>query len=796
MPTRSKLLLAAAFVAALLFSSAAGASAAPAPRHVVIVLAPYLTWDDVLHGPMPVTRRIAAQGLVADMNDRSGAGTSVGATPVRGALMLSAGASMIEDPTALSAFDASQVVGGAVASDVYEQLFGSPSGRAAVLYLGLPKQQLVNSADNPGPVAGELGNAVHRLGAITAAVGCSDPGVGVDVTLMSRPAGVTAATGRGRVDLGDVSAALLTTDVTAPFGARTDVTRLRQAYRRALAGLRPSSYAASNAGAPSVPVPVGSPPHERVTAQDVGSLAARPSLIVVDPGDLGRAYAAASLSTTPAAAAQHRRAVAELDRVVSIVSASLARGDTLMIVSQVVPSSANVPDSFAPLIVSGPLGAGLATSASTHRDGIVTLPDVSASVVSAMGEAVPSAIVGSSVERARSLVSSPLAVRVARLEDMANAAVAVETVRLPLVNVYVAIAILILVGCALIVYRGVDGLPQWTGSLSRVLLLLVACIPLAAVVQFALVPDPADPTEVVLLLVSVSAVLLAIVWYGTRGRSVTWPLIVVTGATALLLMVDQWLGAPLSLVSIFGYSPLQGARYYGIGNEMSGLLLGSALVAAALVLDTWRDARWAPAVRKWGWPLLGVVVLGTAAAPTLGANVGPVAWMTVGFLAGWLILNGQRVWTWRNMLIVLALVAVILVGFGVVDVLRGPGSETHLGRLITDIWQSGLGGLWIIFARKAVTNVRVLGKTNWTWLAASVLLLLGYMRWRPRGEFAALLREYPAFSAAVAAALFAGVAGYFTEDSGIIIPALVLLPIGVAALYLMFARSWPKGARE
>jgi len=92
--------------------------------------------------------------------------------------------------------------------------------------------------------------------------------------------------------------------------------------------------------------------------------------------------------------------------------------------------------------------------------------------------------------------------------------------------------------------------------------------------------------------------------------------------------------------------------------------------------------------------------------------------------------------------------------------------------------------------------VRVLGKTNWTWLAASVLLLLGYMRWRPRGEFAALLREYPAFSAAVAAALFAGVAGYFTEDSGIIIPALVLLPIGVAALYLMFARSWPKGARE
>ena len=170
--------------------------------------------------------------------------------------------------------------------------------------------------------------------------------------------------------------------------------------------------------------------------------------------------------------------------------------------------------------------------------------------------------------------------------------------------------------------------------------------------------------------------------------------------------------------------------------------------------------------------------------------------MTVGFLVGWLVLNGRRVWTWRNVLVVLALVAVILVGFGVADVLRGPGNETHLGRLISDVGQSGLGAFWLIFARKVVTNLRVLGKTNWTWLAASVLLLLGYMRWRPRGEFAALLREYPAFSAAVAAALFAGVAGYFTEDSGIIIPALVLLPIGVAALYLMFARPLPKGARE
>ncbi|HEY5516903.1 MAG TPA: hypothetical protein VIL15_01405, partial [Coriobacteriia bacterium] len=231
------------------------------------------------------------------------------------------------------------------------------------------------------------------------------------------------------------------------------------------------------------------------------------------------------------------------------------------------------------------------------------------------------------------------------------------------------------------------------------------------------------------------------------------------------------------------------ARYYGLGNEMSGLLLGSVLVSVALALDTWRDARWTWHVRTWGWPVIGLVVLATSAAPFWGANVGTVAWMTVGFIVGWLMLNGRKVWTWRNLLLIVAIIVVIVVGLSAVDLLAGSGSETHLGKAISSAFSEGSGSVWTLIARKAETNVRVLGRTNWTWLLVAVLLLLGYMRWRPRGEFAAMLKQFPAFSAAVAASLFAGIAGYFTEDSGIIVPALLLIPVGVAALYLMLAHE-------
>jgi hypothetical protein len=245
-------------------------------------------------------------------------------------------------------------------------------------------------------------------------------------------------------------------------------------------------------------------------------------------------------------------------------------------------------------------------------------------------------------------------------------------------------------------------------------------------------------------------------------------------------------GAPLSFAGLFGYAPLFGARYYGIGNEMAGLLLGSAMVCGALVLDTWRDSRWVPALRRWGWPLLGVAVVGTAAAPFFGANVGAVAWMTVGFAVGWLMLNGKRVWTWRNAVVLVVLIAIVVAGLGAIDLLGGAGSGTHLGRAISNAGSGGgIASIVTIVARKAETNVRVMGRTNWTWLLVAVLVLLGYMRWRPRGEFAAMLRSHPAFSAILGAALFAGIAGNFTEDSGVIIPALILLPVGVTALYLM-----------
>jgi hypothetical protein len=741
--------VAAIMLAALLFSAAEPAQATPT-RRVVVLLAPYLTWSDITGGSMPNMVALAKRSLLADMNVRAGAITGA-STPDRGAIVLSAGAPVNFASGAISAYSASETIGIAKASDLYHQYFGLSYGTSGVFYLGQPRQVQANVDTELNNQIGALGTAVHAAGGQTAAIGCGDPGFTVDSASASRPAGEAAADENGLVDLGDVSNAMLVKDSSAPGGVKANIPAILSTY-------------------------------QSVLSDGVADL------IVVDPGDMSRANEVASSATTAAAAAARATALRATDKVLAGLVAGLSSNDAIVVLSQAAVSVPDLPAGYGPLLIAGPSGAGLGVAASTHRDGIVTEMDVSAAIVNLMGADLAPTMIGSNVTRASMLSSATTTQRVAYLSQLETTSVAVESIRLSTVNVFIVLAVVVLLGSALILYRGVDGLPPWLPIAARAAVLLLMCVQLAAVLQFLVWRWPPSGLAVLGTLAGTTAVCFAVAWFLGRGRRAVLPLLLITGCTTAVLLVDQWTGGTLSFAQVFGYSPLLGARYYGMGNEMAGLLLGSIMMTIALLLDTWPKAPWATHVRRWGWPLIGAVTLITAAAPFWGANVGPVAWMTVGFLVGWMLLNGRRVWTWRNVLIVVVIVIVVVAGLSVIDLAGGAASETHLGRAVSGVSTSGIGSLWTIILRKAETNIRVLGRTNWTWLLVVVLVLLGYMRWRPRGEFAEMLKENPAYSAALAACLFAGVAAYFTEDSGIIIPALMFVPVGVTALYLMLSR--------
>jgi len=623
-----------------------------------------------------------------------------------------------------------------------------------VVYLGLPRTIIANDIPTLETVPGALGQAVVDAGGVTAAIGNSDGGVAAGDPIRSRPAAILAMDAYGLVRYGDVSSDMIAEDVTAPFGIKTDLGQMTAEYQRVM----------------------------RQLAVENG-----PGLVVLDAGDAERAYRYAADVVPDVAEAQRREALRTLDAVVEMALAGLPDDGVLMILSNGQRRPESGPAGFGPALIGGPgFDGGFVSSSSTHREGLMTDLDVSATVLSLLGIDRPVSIRGNAVTGVGA--DDPLGTRVERLVAMNDTAVAVDTVRLPIQTGYIAVTVAVLLGCAALLGRMRRFSDSWGGRLSRAfqhVILLLLSMPLAATVMFLIVPRPDSPAVVVALFLLTSALVWVVALFVQRRWGSALALAVVGLGSAAVLLADQLFGAPLSYSGLFSYSPLLGARYYGLGNEGASIVVGGALAGLALLADAGREAPWASRLRAWGPAIAGLAIVLVAAAPFLGANVGVVAWGTAAFGILWLGLNGRRMtpgWFLLGVAIVIAFVG----AFSLYDLSSGV-TQTHLGRA----WQSaGAGGveeLWRIVVRKAETNWRVLRATNWSILMIAILIFLGYMRWRPHGIFAETLAAYPAFGAAVTAALWGSLVGYFTEDSGIVIPALVMLYITGSLLHLMLS---------
>lgn len=736
--------------------SAAAVAAETQTRQVVIVLAPYLTWDDITSDTMPVTRELADRSTVGNMNVRSSMRFAPEPSPVHVAVTMSAGSPAAFDLLAPSAYNLEQRLEVGTAGEAFRRSMGVEPGEAAIAYLGLARVLRANTLSTLSTVPGALGEAISTAGGATAAVGNSDGGYSQGELYRSRPAAVLAMDARGLVDFGDVSTTMLAENAESPYGVTTDLNALDSAYVDALTRLE---------------------------------VHGGPGLLVIDTGDPERAFNFTEDASASAAEAHRVAAAGTVDRVVALAIESLPDDAVLMVIStgQARPSAG--PSGFGPVIISGEgYEGGLVASPSTHRKGLMTDLDLSATALDALGVARPVEILGNTATAGWSVEAAEG--RYEYLRSSNAMAVAVDTVRPAVQNSYITITVIVLLACAALLRSIQRAFESWGRAAARafgLLILLLLSMPVAATLMYLFVPRPESALAVAAVFTAVTLAVWAVAAILDRrwGSGVALAAVGLSGVVVLL--GDQLFGAPLSFSGMFSYSPLLGARYYGLGNEGASIIVGGGLAGFALLLDAFRDRPWTKPLRRFGPIVLGVLVVALSAAPFWGANVGVVAWGTVAFSILWVHLNGRHI-TWRTIAVMLAIVVLTIVGFSVYESVASSGSQTHLGRAWESAGTGGIGELWLIVARKAETNWRVLRATNWSILMIAILAFLGFMRWRPHGVFAETLKAYPSFAVAMTASLWGSLVGYFTEDSGIVIPALVMLYITSSLLHVMLSR--------
>jgi hypothetical protein len=721
---------------------------------VTVVIASGLRWADIDATRTPTLYKLAGSGAVGNLNAKPRAIESwEPPSSFEGALEISAGNWVTPEFSAANAFSVGESVGASTAGAAYQRVTGISPGDAAIAFLGISPAARTASVTADDVVLGTLGQAVLAAGGSTVAVGNSDTGETTAALKYQRPAALAAMDGRGLVAYGDVSRSLLASDALAPYGLKTDL------------GAFASALAAAEASA---------------------SRAAGPLLVVLDPGDAYRARRFAFQASDAVVAAQHAEALRTLDRVAALALARADRTDLVLVVGEGPPIDPSTGvQGFSPVLASGAGLSGYLSSSSTHRPGMAANPDIAATALQVLGIVRPVQVIGNP------LFADPApadaAARIAHLSGVNLTVSSIDSIRGSFTDALVRLFASLLALTALFVVLA-SRLSERGRAISAVALKSGSLIAIASITSgwllFVFAPVLASPQDAAVALCITTLLLFAacaLVWRMTRNRLAPACLLL---ASSALLVTDQLLGAPLSVANVLGYSPLQGARYYGIGNEAAAFMLSCGLVGFALLADEYAAAPWCGALRRYVFPVAGVVAIVAAAAPLFGANVGVAVWGIAGLAVAWTLMNGHRI-TWKTLVIAAVLVAVLIGGFAALDVFGG-GAQTHLARSLSSAEQGGASQLLLIVQRKAETNVRVLFGVGWWFISlAASLAFLTFLRLRPGLTGRALFAENPAFSSAVTAALAAGIVAFFTEDTGILLITVILLPLCAAAVWLV-----------
>jgi hypothetical protein len=465
-----------------------------------------------------------------------------------------------------------------------------------------------------------------------------------------------------------------------------------------------------------------------------------------------------------------------------VIAVSLARG----------AASKKDEARLTPLLIWGPdVRPGLVYSSSTRRAGIVTNTDLAPTIAAMFKAKLPATAFG------RSLTVSPSAKADDEIKAIAKAAREQRRTMGLLPYVALGLGAFIVVGTILALKRRMP--PTLAAAPALVCLCLLAA-PAPAVLSLTLIvaavclslwsiPALQGTIFGVLVPAAIAAIFTAKIAQQFPWRHLTWPYLAVaalapyvygfaiqkaqrhalaavqtfSATIAAFLLYQLVTGSHYMTVSVLGYSPYEGARYFGMGNEAMGALIGALLAMSGTILNS-PHARWRKAF--YGMLLATVVLLGL---PDAGAKAGGV--LVAGAAFGTLIVVREgRGRPWRGIVLSALAAGAALALFAIVDSLRPAAQQTHIGATVHRIIAGGAGEGWDVVVRKARVELRLLTHSTWSallWASVIGMYVMAHrMTERTPGDRALIF----AGAVAIAACLLA-------NDAGVVAAALCAMQL-------------------
>jgi hypothetical protein len=501
-------------------------------------------------------------------------------------------------------------------------------------------------------------------------------------------------------------------------------------------------------------------------------------LITVQLSDLARLYQLTDDMEPARFERQYRQALADLDEFIGELLEQRKQGQIVMLLSPAVHQRAQQEKSLlTPIMLWQGEQGGLLTSATTRQAGLVSGLDVLPTILTWLSVPYPSELVGHLIRAEPGKTVTDLLTNVQKIDH-------VYRNRSSVLYTYVMLQIVILIAAALLWLWGKGKEGEHVVRMRRgvrLALLSMLGFPLLFLAE-ALVPWEQAPPIVlgVLIMLALGAAVL------TEGRPLPYVLMVFAGGTVAGLLLDGFTGATAMRRSYLGYDPVIGARFYGLGNEYEGVLIGSTILFVSALFE-WnsRSGRDRLSARFRLTSVTAVFIFATVlfymAAPTLGTNAGGFLAGLVGFSVAIVRLMGWQMG--KKGLLLLAGGLLGGVAILIASSLLSAHPLTHVGRVAQEIVSGNWTEVANIVERKLEMNLKLIRVSAWSKVFAISLVVLSLLSLRSDRYLEHLSADSPFLAKGFFGLIAGSVAGLALNDSGIVTAATSIIYLVVPALY-------------
>lgn len=711
------------------FLPPASASSELHGKHVIVLLVDNTSIQNWAYMRLPNLQSLAKEGAVALMNSNT-----AGHNDRPEALLTMAASAHLKGIGPEVALDSGQAFEGRPVASLYQGLWGALPPPGSVVSLDYGENAPLNAGNPYTFTMGALAQEIMKAGGTTAVFGNGDlpfsPGIPGEI--LDRSGALLAMNSQGIATQGNVGDNLLSPTPGAPFGTALNNSLLLSQVL--------SAYGQS-------------------------------SLLVVDYGDTVRADAWRKLTATSQAAnAATDFGLHHFDQFLGSLLPHIDRQNTLIIVVSTAPSdlAATEHESLTPILVVGPnYQPGELSSATTHRHGIISNVDFAPTILHFLGITPPDTMFG------QPAFSQPATNTLSQLASTASVLAFQSYQRLPVLKTLVYVIVFVFVGAILYLILSRRHHPV-TQQILNILTHSVLFMPLG--ILLAPLGSPSNLGMTFFLIIGFVILATGLTRLFTRHSldRILVPCILTVG----VLLLDLFTGTHLIQNSALGYDPQIGARYYGIGNEYMGVLVGSSAIGFTALLERIKKPWLIPVVI-----LVFAVIIGALVAPGLGTKAGGAITATAALGVVTLRLTGRKI-GWRQVLGIAGTIVGLLLLLVVADLLlHSRHNQTDIGRAGALIVSGGPQQALFIIMRKLGTNLSLVQGSYWTTLFVVALAMITASLTILVGTWRDITSRYQTLAFGLIGSVVGAAVGFVFNDTGVVAACTtIIFPIATALL--------------